>query len=488
VDALRFHELTKHTPASVRRRSRLLDWSNKPHPFKEYVDLDPIPLPPPASDTDFPATEAIVGRGPNAPRPLDIPEVARLLVVGAGVLRERVFADGERFYFRTYASAGALYPNELYVACSDIDGLAPGLYHFHPRERALRPVATDDPRSYLARACGNRDAVATAPLSVVLTGIPWRTTWKYEARGYRHLFWDGGMIVSNLLALVASAGHTAEVVAGFADDEVNDLVGVDGRTEMALAVVPIGFSPESKGTSVSEPQMPTSAEHAVVPLSRSTREYPELVEGHAEGVLDSDKVSSWQRPPNRHSSAPRSALCRDGIEKVSRRRGSSRAFTRDPIPGDQLANVLARALTPFPSDWGSSLIEIAATVNAAEGLDRGAYWVDEGRLRLLADGDFRDIAYWLCLEQPLGGDAAATLFLLADLARIASEFGPRGYRAAQLEAGIRGGRLYLGAYACRFGATGLTFYDDEVRRFFHTDFEPMLAVALGRSARGQRLL
>ena len=45
-------------------------------------------------------------------------------------------------------------------------------------------------------------------------------------------------------------------------------------------------------------------------------------------------------------------------------------------------------------------------------------------------------------------------------------FGNRGYRAAQLEGGITGGRLYLAAYALGFGATGLTFFDDEVTDFF----------------------
>ena len=44
--------------------------------------------------------------------------------------------------------------------------------------------------------------------------------------------------------------------------------------------------------------------------------------------------------------------------------------------------------------------------------------------------------------------------------------GNRGYRAAQLEGGITGGRLYLGGYAQRFGASGLTFFDDEVTEFF----------------------
>ena len=56
------------------------------------------------------------------------------------------------------------------------------------------------------------------------------------------------------------------------------------------------------------------------------------------------------------------------------------------------------------------------------------------------------------------------------------------YRAAQLEGGIIGGRLYLGAYAQGFGATGLTFFDDEVTEFFspHASGKSvMFLVALG---------
>ena len=45
-------------------------------------------------------------------------------------------------------------------------------------------------------------------------------------------------------------------------------------------------------------------------------------------------------------------------------------------------------------------------------------------------------------------------------------FGNRGYRVAQLEAAVIAGKLYLAAYALRLGATGLTFFDDDVTAFF----------------------
>jgi len=59
----------------------------------------------------------------------------------------------------------------------------------------------------------------------------------------------------------------------------------------------------------------------------------------------------------------------------------------------------------------------------------------------------------------------------------------------QLEAGILGGKLYLGAYAQRLGATGLTFFDDDVVRLFSPHAEGKSAiflVAVGNSAKRHR--
>jgi hypothetical protein len=104
-------------------------------------------------------------------------------------------------------------------------------------------------------------------------------------------------------------------------------------------------------------------------------------------------------------------------------------------------------------------------------------------LELLKPGDFRERAGYLGLEQQLPADAAVDVFFLADLKKIMQRYGNRGYRAAQLEAGIVGGKLYLGAYALRLGASGLTFYDDDVVSFFSPHARGKSAiflVALGR--------
>jgi SagB-type dehydrogenase family enzyme len=183
---------------------------------------------------------------------------------------------------------------------------------------------------------------------------------------------------------------------------------------------------------------------------------------------------------------------RDPIEQVILRRGSSRQFARSPISLPQLSTMLDRANRGVPADFlnplGSQLNHLYLVVHAVEGLDPGAYVFhrDRGVLECLKQGNFRDQAGYLGLEQPLAADAAVDIFFLADLRPILQRFGNRGYRAVQLEAGILGGKIYLAAYAQRLGATGLTFYDDDVIRFFSPHAEGKSAiflVAVGHSVK-----
>ena len=133
-------------------------------------------------------------------------------------------------------------------------------------------------------------------------------------------------------------------------------------------------------------------------------------------------------------------------------------------------------------------VDLYLIVHAVEEIPTGTYFYHPERaaLELLREGDFRGMAGRLGLSQELPADAAVNVYSLVDLERIFEARGDRGYRCAQLEGGIRGGLMYLAAYAQRFGATGLTFVDDEVTDFFSPHAEGksvMFLTALGRSAR-----
>jgi SagB-type dehydrogenase family enzyme len=120
-----------------------------------------------------------------------------------------------------------------------------------------------------------------------------------------------------------------------------------------------------------------------------------------------------------------------------------------------------------------------------EGLAPGVYFFDRARnsLELLKGGEFRAEAGYLGLQQELPADACVDIFFLTDLKRILEQYGNRGYRAVQLEAGAIGGRMYLATYTQRLGASGLTFFDDDVIQFFSPHAEGKSAIfllAIGR--------
>ena len=114
----------------------------------------------------------------------------------------------------------------------------------------------------------------------------------------------------------------------------------------------------------------------------------------------------------------------------------------------------------------------------------------ERALELLKEGDFRRDAGHLGLGQEIPADCSVNIYFLADLNRALARFGNRGYRAAQLEAAIMGGKIYLAAYAQRLGASGLTFFDDDVTEFFSPDAagkSVMFLIAVGKSAKRKKL-
>jgi SagB-type dehydrogenase family enzyme len=464
--AWEYHDRTRHSPESVRTSAHFLDWENQPLPFKIYRNLEPIPLPFERGRASMPALVAMSRRG-TRPAP-DVRDLATLLYFAAGITRKR-----RHVMFRAASNTGALYEIELYVICGDLDGLAAGVYHFSPLDQALRRLRAGDFRAVLGSGA--------APAVIVSTGTYWRNAWKYRARAYRHFGWDNGTLLANLLATAGALDLPARLLCGFVDADVNQLLGVDTHREVAFSLVAVGQA----GTPPAPPEVP-EIELQTEPLSAREVDYPLMREMHtASSLMSAEEVAAWRDEPKPSRMLEPGALPGDSIEAVILRRGSSRRFDRAPIPSTAFAAILERSCCGLDADFASPLNEVYVVVNAVEGMEPGAYFYD-GELRALRRGDFRREAAFLALEQELAGDAAADVFFVADLNRCLERYGNRGYRAVQLEAGILGGRVYLGAYAFQLGATGLTFYDDEVIRFLSPHAagkSAIFLVAVGRPGR-----
>jgi SagB-type dehydrogenase family enzyme len=303
-----------------------------------------------------------------------------------------------------------------------------------------------------------------------------------------------------MLAVSAASGLPAKIVLGFVDAEVNPLLDLDMRREVALCLVPIGRTSES---SLPAPRKAPALGLETIPLSQHEVEYPAMFEMHDASSLESvEEVNQWRaKPPVLPSSAqtgeavrlpplPEEDQPKDTTEQVILRRGSTRTFDQAAsITLAQLSTILDCATRGLPADFleptGAQLNELYVIVHSVQGLKPGAYFFARERntLELLKEGKFRAEAHHLGLEQELSADACADIFFLADLKRILGRYGNRGYRAVQLEAGVIGGRIYLAAYAQHLGATGLTFFDDDVVNFFSPhakDKSAIFLVAIGK--------
>jgi SagB-type dehydrogenase family enzyme len=493
--AWKYHDGTKHSYWSIRRNAHFLDWANRPLPFKIYPTIEPLPLPRDVPQTEVAALSAITDPLPSASSDAvpDLQDLARILYFSAGITKQRKHPGGE-IYFRAAACTGALYEIELYVVTSNLEGLDAGIYHFNPADLALRLLRRGDFRGNLAQTTAMQSAVARAPAIILCTGTYWRNAWKYQTRTYRHFGWDNGTLLANMLAVSMASGLPAEIVLGFVDAEVNRVLDLDTRREVSLCLVPIGRT--VGGFAEARREVPALGLETI-PLSEREVEYPAMLEMHDASSLESEvEVRHWRgKPPIFPSSVPGEPIglqplpeeerSKDTIEQVILRRGSTRTFEQaESITLAQLSTILDCATRGLPADFleppGAQLNDAYLIVHSVQGLKPGAYFFRRERnvLEFLKEGKFRAEAYRLGLEQQLPADACVDIFFLADLNRILERYGNRGYRAVQLEAGVIGGRMYLAAYAQRLGATGLTFFDDDVINFFSPHAEGKSAIFL----------
>ena len=452
-----FHDATKLSYISL---------ATKPPLYKSYPGLPAVPLPADMPSPEAPALPSVAGVMSPSQGPLDLTTLAQLLHYSAGLIRRSTLRTAGEVHYRAAASAGALYPIELYVVCGDLPGLAAGVYHYGPAANSLTLLQSGDFRGNLAAATAGNPGVNDAPASIVCTCVFWRSAWKYRERGYRYCYWDNGTILANMTATANALGQPAEIVAGFVDADVDALLGLESSSEASFCLVPIG-----RGAVAPSAFSPlATVDGGVLGVERRT-EYPETRALHVSSVLgDTAEVKDWQdqaegqQDRQRAFELPESAP----LGATIAHRGSTRRFAREDMPEGRLQALLAASTSPITADYGGGLIDTYLIVNAAEGVTPGTYFYSPagGKLEQLAEGEFREEAGHLCFEQALGADASAVAYFMADLHAILSRFGNRGYRIAQLEAGIIGGRMYLASHALGLGATGMTFFDDAVTAFF----------------------
>ena len=173
--------------------------------------------------------------------PLSLKSLAYMLWAGQGIT-----ASAGNHRLRTSPSAGALYPIETYISAREIDELPAGIYHFNVAEFELELLVPGSHADELALACLNQQFLAQAAAVFIWTAVYRRNACKYGDRGLRYVFRDVGHICQNVLLAAEATGSNCCPVAAFFDDELNQLIGVDGKEESAIYLAGVGARPENK--------------------------------------------------------------------------------------------------------------------------------------------------------------------------------------------------------------------------------------------------
>jgi hypothetical protein len=403
-------------------------------PEQTRVEL-PRELPP----TTAPAVAVLSGTARVARQELDLPQLSRLLHLSAGIVRTREWQPHRTWLFRAAGSAGGRFPLEVYVAVPEGTGVLAGVHWYHPQDHALLQVGPPP----------HGDAPA-----LVVTGVPWRTGWKYRERGYRHIYWDAGTMLSQVLAVADSAGVPASLYSRFPDAVVTRLVGADGVHEWPVAVVTLG-----EGT----PALEATGEAAAGDVDAAPIEFPLVTAAQRAG--DHHTLGKpWDRGAP-VDSAPRES---QPMETVVLARSSQRRM--DPsrgLPGAVLRTSVAAAMRGIT-------VPHYVVVHDVEEMESGLYRRTNLSTPVRA-GAMRDELYWLGAAQRLPRDAAFVVIGAADVGRLDD----RQYREAQLAAGLVEGRLHLLAYALGASASGMTFYDVAVPQLLGEPLEGLLVTCVG---------
>jgi SagB-type dehydrogenase family enzyme len=492
-----YHQATKHTYHSVRANARYLDWHNQPDIFRTFEGVPAIFLPSEPGFVNTGTFAAMAALAENTKQRIEDPPERREVIQPDLILLSRLLwhsmavsawkkipGTGARYSLRVNPSSGNLHPTEIYVAPRGFAGLDDGLYHYRADRHSIELRSRGAWTQQLARAL-DLPWASDSPLIVGLTSIFWREAWKYGERAYRYCCHDLGHAMMSVLLAARALGLPGGAVAHFSDLRLARLLGLAGSDEapMAFLVFPAqkhetGFSPA--------PVQPVSG----IPNELSAEEVRyDLVLGiHASTVL-----------PDPAGPLPRISISNQGIAAghsilsgpaqdaplgtIVRRRRSALDFDArtPPMERREMEHLLDFATRDWRADWrgnfpaemlpfesGADFVALYLYVHRVRDCEPGVYrWDQQNRkLEQLHPGNVQRVAAFLSLEQSLAGNSCFTISMIADLGEAARVFGNRGYRYVYFEAGAIGQRLYVGAEALGWNATGIgAFYDDDVHRY-----------------------
>ncbi len=206
--------------------------------FKNYPEAERLQLPEP--DLSRPANlwQCLARRRSErdyTTDPLSIEELSRLMWAAQGVT-----ARAGIHLLRTAPSAGALYPFETYLYIDRVEKVTQGLYHFNVADFSLEYLQDGSFNQELTTACLGQPVVRRAAVVFIWTAMMLRCMVKYRDRAMRYIPMDLGHVCQNVQLASTAMGLGSCPIGAFYDDDINELIEVDGEEETVLYLITVG--------------------------------------------------------------------------------------------------------------------------------------------------------------------------------------------------------------------------------------------------------
>lgn len=497
AQVIAYHQASKHHLDRYAPGPGGLDWANQPDPFRRFSGAPRIELPLRADALATPFASVRRGERPT-PHPLERDALAILFELALGLSAWKQH-HGSRWALRCNPSSGNLHPTEGYLVCPALPGLAAGVHHYLSHDHILEQRAA--PHS------ANWGHALRGGVVVALTGIHWREAWKYGLRAYRYCQHDCGHAIAAIAYAAAALGWRTRLLAGWGDDELAALLGLnrvqdfaDAEPESPEAALWVGPEPPPTDLAPSALARGLSFVGRANRLSHARVEWPGIEDvdraTHRPNAIPSPAFQAPSHPPLIESDCPtsatalirqrRSAVAFDGVTTLAAARWFAMLDALLPrpdappldgwpwpprvhpllfahridgiVPGLYLlvrkAEALAELRQALHGEWDGSRVE-----RAPEHLPL---------YRLMA-GDAREAARVISCHQDIAADSCFAVGFLAEFAGLLQD-APWTYRELLWETGLLGQILYLEAEAAGVRATGIgCFFDDALHRLLGLD-------------------
>ena len=488
-----YHDITSYKRNSL--GGHQLDWQNQPLLFKTYEGLENVPLPVTRMPSPVPLKAISGKKGAESDFKLDINDISTILNLSYSITARAKHSNGF-FYYRSAASAGALYPVEIYLMIRDLDDLDDGLYHFNIMNHSLTRLRKGD-YSILAGDITFPKSIKRPLISFMFSSIFFRSSWKYRDRAYRYHLLDTGHVLLNLILALNSLSILFELNYDFEDNKLNKFLGLDDFHEAGLAMVNIpGKENMSDGADLSVDTLSVEITNASI-MSQKVIDYPAIREIHEAGNMPFDRELSEIPPslsplqPDKWELIKNTDNLQTGIpypECLLKRR-SKRNFINEKIASEDFITILDIITdcsgTIIDKKNESNPLQTVFFAEKVKDIVPGLYSLDKhGRkFGMLKPGIFGEKIAHTCLNQEWLKNAGLHFLFICDLRALDKKYGPRGYRYAMMNAGRIGQLLYITATSLGLGCCGIgAFYDDEAMDLIGLDKDSRLLylVAVGK--------